>query len=325
MMVLTFLMGWRQEPPRANGVLASADGQPAAYATALPSPPSESVQDELVRLQRQFGLTLVNVDSNAVQFVDFSKHTLRKLREFPGGGWISRDGSEVATTIHLGTRWYPRISRPDGSGLREYPGVVDPTDFCWSLDGSRLALRATIHGDTRRDPPRLWILDVNLGTTRDTGADGRLTPQCWSPDAKQIAYSDANASFVKNSNVRVLDLAAHTSRTLAKGVNPTWSPDGNWIAFYDQGTYYSIRPAGGESKKLFKKWHATSGLLWSPDCRIVAFVSQAGVFEGQLPTIDIELYWLRARRLADGSETRLVGSFEDPQDQWLAGPEFIPK
>ncbi len=332
LLALIVLLYWTSEPPHPKAVLARAYGLDAHPTASLaPTPPlwGESVRDELVRLQRQFGLTLVTVEGNAVEFVDFPGHSLRQLMRFPGAGWISRDGSEVATrtTTQPGTNWHLAILRPDGSGLREYPAVVAPTEFCWSFDGTKLAFRATIYAATRHEPERMWIFDVNSGTTRDPGVVGHLTSQCWSPDGKQIVYTDANVSFVKNSSVRVLDVAAHTSRAVAKGINATWSPDGNRIAFYDQGTdtFYSIRPTGGDTKKLFKKWNATSGLLWSPDCRIVAFVSQAGLFEGQLPTIDVEVYLLRARRLADGSETRLVGSFEQPRYQWLSGPEFIPK
>jgi len=332
LITLLLFLCWPSGLPYPRFGLAGAgtlNAHPAAPLEEMPSPWGESVREELVRLQSQFGLTLVTVEGNAVEFVDFSGHSLRQLRRFPGAGWISRDGSEVATrtTTQLGTNWHLAILRPDGSGLREYPAVVAPTEFCWSFDGTKLAFRATIYAPTRHEPERMWIFDVNSGTTRDPGVVGHLTSQCWSPDGKQIVFTDANVSFVKNSSVRVLDLAGHTSRAVAKGINATWSPDGNWIAFYDQDTdtFYSIRPTGGDTKKLFKKWNATSGLLWSPDCRIVAFVSQAGLFEGQLPIIDVELYWLRARRLADGSETRLVGSFEQPAYQWLSSPEFIPK
>ena len=261
-----------------------------------------------------------------MQFADFLRHGMRQLNKFSYGmGWISRDGSEVATKVGPGPTGHLAILRPDGSALQEYTRLLAPADFCWSNDGTKLALRAIIFTGAGHQPHRLWILDVNSGATQDAGVDGHLTTQCWSPAGKQIVYTDANVSIIKNSSVHVLDLAAHTSRTLASGINATWSPDGQWIAFLDQDTYYSISPAGGDSKKLFKKWHATSGLVWSPDGRIVAFSSQAGLFEGQLPTIVEEVYWLRARRLADGSETRVAGSYGDGNYQWLSSPEFIPK
>jgi len=286
----------------------------------------ESVHDELVRLQRQFGLTLVTIQGNNEEFADFAKRSLLRVRAFPHGtGWISGDGSEVATAIGQATNWHLGILRPDGTGLREYPRVVGLGDFCWSHDGSKLAFLAVVPTDRRHEPPRLSILNLNSGVSEDTEAVGHLTTQCWSPDDKQIVYTDANVAFEQDSRVRVFDLAARTSRTLASGINATWSPDGTWISYYEHDAYYAIRPAGADRKRLFKKWHATSGLLWSPDGRMAAFSSQAGLFEGQLPTIDVEVYWLRARRLSDGSETRVVGSYGDGNYQWLSSPEFIPK
>lgn len=282
----------------------------------------ESAHDELVRLQGRYGLTLVTIQGYALRYADFKRYTMRKYTTFPSGmAWISPKGGEVAGDSRLGTGWSLAIMRPDGSNLRQFPEFRDVTDFCWSGDASRLAFRASLGSK----PEEVWILDVDPGAYRETGAVGHLTSQCWSPDDNRIVYSDGEAPFELESRVRLLDLATLSSSDVASGMHATWSPDGNWIAYYDQDTYYSIRPSGGDSRKLFKKWHATSGLLWSPDGRLVAFASQAGLFEGQLPTIDVEVYWLRVRRLEDGSETRVAGSYGDGNYQWLSSPEFIPK
>ena len=62
------------------------------------------------------------------------------------------------------------------------------------------------------------------------------------------------------------------SVVLARGQNSTWSPVGDWVAFCDHGTYYSLHPGEGTPQKLFHRKRAASGLYWSPDARFVAYV-----------------------------------------------------
>jgi hypothetical protein len=107
--------------------------------------------------------------------------------------------------------------------------------------------------------------------------------------------------FENEGSIQIYDTASGKIRDLAKGVNPTWSPDGEWIAFREHDTYYAVRPTGLGKRELFHKKNVTSGLYWSPDSRIVAYVSLAGVLEGGL-SLDVETYRLRVRRLEDHSE-----------------------
>ncbi len=169
--------------------------------------------------------------------------------------------------------------------------------------------------NTKNDVRRgLQIMRAESGTTHDVDADGAVTSQCWSPDSKQFAYET-------DGTVDVYDLEGNKTRVLAKGKYPTWSPDGKWIAFLDQDTYYAIRPSGEDRKTLFHKWHAQSGLWWSPDARIVAYVSQAGLLEGGF-SLDVESYWLRVRRLQDNSEGR-AGGYGGVNYQWVTNMELL--
>jgi WD40-like Beta Propeller Repeat len=310
--------------PRERPAVESADRLVAPTSPRL-AETEEPVRQELIRLQRQFGLTLVTIEFGGIQFVNFARGSLEKIRNYPHAGLIAPDGSRVAAFMNLGMGGYLGITRADGSDLREFSGIVNPYDMCWSYDKKKLAVRARVYKNSKYQPLALWILDLASGSIEEIGADGHLTSQCWSPDGSRLAYTDEEFNSTGGkSEVHVFEPQTRGRSVLAKGVNATWSPDANWIAFYDRDTYYAVRPSGSDKKKLFKKKNAESGLWWSPDCRIVAFVSQAGLFEGQLPTIDVEVYWLRARRLSDNSEARIAPG-EAKSYQWMVNPEFIPR
>jgi len=104
---------------------------------------------------------------------------------------------------------------------------------------------------------------------------------------------------------------------------PTWSPDGNWIAFLHHGAYYAIRPNGQERKKLFHRSGTESPLYWSPDSRIVAFVSPEGFFEGGWRAIDADNYKLRVRRLDDNSEDWIAYVDGARSYQWVTNPQLV--
>jgi WD40 repeat protein len=324
---------WVPEGKGGNAKAPPRWSEPA-YAAATPN---DSVRRELTREQMNSGLALVTVADGRMYFAVFSKQKLVTVRDLKVTNMadaiaITRDGSALAANIPTprevtSPRTILGIMHLDGTEVREYPQVRAPRDLCWSSNNSKLAVgswaRATGSGV---EPAGLGILDLGSGNIQDIGVQGYLTSQCFSPDGKQIVYSDFHNMYTKDpeGSVYVLDLAERKSRELAIGVQATWSPDGSWIAFYHQGAYYAISPSGSGKRKLFQKKGAITALWWSPDSRIVAFESPPGSFEG--PWIsDVEVYSLRARRLEDGSETLVAITGGSAGYQWVTSPEFIPK
>jgi len=279
-------------------------------ATTVP-PAAESLRTELTQLQERTGLTLAAYNGG-LYIVSFKLRSVlhgKALAYFGGLGGVSPDGVEIAVSEGALT-----IIRYDGSARREYVDV-SPIDVCWSHDQSKLAITAFY----RAPNARLEILDLNSKLTHVVLplviARSHFTSQCWSPDDKELVYeADGNVSVYKTGEDR--------SRVLARGTTPTWSPDGNWIAFYDHDAYFAVRPSGEGQKKLFHKKKAVSGLYWSPDSRFEAYVSQADFFE-QFPIIDVEVYMLRVRRLEDGSELTFDGMSGGRNYQWVANPDLL--
>ena len=276
---------------------------------------------ELVRLNKETGLTLAFYE-NYLQIVSFKKRGTYQgeplaRNEFGSQGEISPDGTRIAIRLeHLGQSlfFYLGIVRPDGSGTREYPDVI-PAQVCWSHDESKLAMTAY----DKTPKVSLVVFDLDSKLTHGVlpqAAEAHISPQCWSPNDKQIVYEF-------EGNVHVHEIGKIESRVLAKGTEPTWSPDGNWIAFRDHDTYYAIHPDGQARKKLFHKSNAVSGLFWSPDSRIVAYVSIAGILEGGF-SIDVEKNRLRVRRLADNSEDWVADDVgAGVAYQWVTNPGLL--
>jgi Tol biopolymer transport system component len=276
-----------------------------------------SVRAELVRLQKETGLSLAYF-YRSIEIVSFADRL-----ELPGkeilsvgqatGGDISPDGTEIAFLFWNSERkTYVAIMRPDGSARREYP-QASADAICWSYDKSKLAMEVQDlkRGTTAPNDP-LLILNLGSGGTQEIDVRAYVTSQCWSPNNKQLVYGT-------EETVRLYDIERNMWTVLAKGREPTWSPDGNWIAFLDDDSDYAIRPSGEDRRLLFKTKGAMSGLWWSPDSRIVAYVSRNRRSEPPLIAVDVGWVRLRVKRLADGSED-WVAQLSDayvPRFHWL--------
>jgi WD40 repeat protein len=279
--------------------------------------PEESVQAELVRFQQQTGLSLASFGFG-LHVALFDKRTLVQIPISTGfvmRGTISRDGTEIIVSrLSLRASDSLELLRTDGSDLRELPfthtGDV-PSHFeslCWSYDKSRLAV------GVHRGFPELKLEILNLGSGVDqTVAPSvkELTSQCWSPDDKNIVYEAGDG-------VRIYEVGNDKSSTLLApgGKEPTWSPDGNWIAFRDGNTFYEIRSDGRDKRKLFHRRDVYTPLWWSPDSRFVAYVAL-------VPFAIDDVYQLRVRRLVDESEVRIAEGQIAGDYQWLISPQLV--
>ncbi|MFZ0883555.1 MAG: hypothetical protein WAN14_09155, partial [Candidatus Acidiferrales bacterium] len=230
-------------------------------------------------------------------------------------GTFSRDGTEIIVS-----RFSPSASdslellMADGSDLRELPftpaGDVPShvQSLCWSYDKSRLAV------GVHRGFPELKLEILNLGSGVDqTVAPSvkELTSQCWSSDDKSIVYEAGDG-------VRTYEVGNDKSSTLLApgGKHPTWSPDGNWIAFRDRNTFYEIRPDGRDKRKLLPSRDVWSPLWWSPDSRLVAYVAS-------VPFAIDDVYRLHVRRLQDNSDDWVAEGQISGDYRWLISPQLV--
>jgi len=125
--------------------------------------------------------------------------------------------------------------------------------------------------------------------------------------------------------IKVYDIMSQATRDLAAGPsssNPTWAPDGQWIASLahalhpssgEEDSYYLIRPWGEGKEALVRAEILNGPLLWSPDSRFV-------VYDGIASGSQERRLW--ARRLEDGIEDWLatIADRDASSYQWVQNP-----
>jgi dipeptidyl aminopeptidase/acylaminoacyl peptidase len=107
-----------------------------------------------------------------------------------------------------------------------------------------------------------------------------------SPDGKSLAFVSSRGGHV---SIWLLDLATRTSRNLTAGhplsdFRPSWSPDGQWIAFSSQrdskkpnatrvpeNEIYIVRPDGSGLRRITTEQEFAGSPSWSPDSSRLVF------------------------------------------------------
>jgi len=299
------------------------------------------VREELAHLEEETGVALAEFKDGSISFAPWrpreGKWRQQKLAGSAGKaakGTLSHDGSLVAFDRKQGEppheiSWLA-IASADGTLDRDFRDLRNPGSLCWSADNAWLAVTAQ-HGDSgRSDSPnskarKLLIVNVaadavsGAGSTIEEAADAHrlwLTTQCWSPDGQQLVYSVAdNDEDPVPGTIRIYDRHSRQSRDLLRLERhckknawciepaPTWSPDGQWIAFFDQKAYRAVRPSGQNEKLLFSRHGGVSGAYWSPDSRYVAYG-------------DCCLLWETLKCMCEVGRVR-VRRLEDNADDWV--------
>jgi TolB protein len=120
------------------------------------------------------------------------------------------------------------------------------------------------------------------------------------PATGRIAFDDGGQIWLINADGT--DLTSITSGTGGGGGNPSWSPDGSWIAFASNRTgkvnIYVMDADGANQVRVTNNDEHNGSYAWSPDGTQIAFVS-----DGEIAIIN-----------ADGTNPRILTADVTPND-----------
>lgn len=168
-----------------------------------------------------------------------------------------------------------------------YGDFDDIGTAAFSPNGSKIAFLAD-----QDHKGRLIIFDVTKRTWADAPypkAGIRTKASiAWSPDETRLAVEILRGGFIyspqmpeadanRNSVIGVLTLASGELQIFGEGFDPSWSPDGEWIAYYAPGrATLLMMHANGSGLKVVRRLRqgffsygsfVGRGPVWSPDSK----------------------------------------------------------
>lgn len=202
---------------------------------------------------------------------------------------ISPDGQKVLFTS--AENHYDLVEVPlDRSPLRDLLSTSRSEVFpSWAPGGNEYAFETDRSGNSEiwlRSRRQGWERPLVTGTDFGKEQTNGLTDPVFSPDRQRIAYSRTSGGVGAHSTVWVSAVAGGPPvRVMGKdseGISqccPTWSPDGNWIAYIAtrNGKHMLEKVKLGTGEPIVISQDASRYAHWSPTGESILYVSPEGL------------------------------------------------
>jgi len=183
---------------------------------------------------------------------------------------------------------------PNGTGIERLTDNGTAGFPAWSPGGRSIVYTGPGRGNLGGGA--LWIMNADGSGARPITHPGRAVDlrAAWGPKGARIAFD----RLLGPADLWIVNVDGTGARRLRRdGMDPTWSPDGRWIAYTGSNGIWVVRPNGRDAHRVGPAQSATDP-SWSPNGTWIAFT-----IDRQIRALNLRTH--RVRRLTSGASDEM--------------------